>query len=377
MPRYQVAVVGVGAAGSAAFYHLAARGISVIGIDQFEPGHGCGSSHGETRVIRTAYHEHPDYVPLLQRAIPLWKALEEEAGESLYTPVGCLEVGPPDGEVIQGVLTSAKLHGLSVEQLTAKEIEERFPGFKVPDGMVGTYEREGGVLAVEPCIRAHARLGVKRGGVLWENTRVLGMSGEKGEPLTLDTGRGQVQAEQVIVSTGAWAGEWFPQLPVPLEIRRKPLVWFAAEKGAYGPKAGSPVFLYQVPQGLLYGFPAMEDGEVKVALHSGGDSYERPEDLDRNLMKEDSTLLAALVGEWLPSVNASEVVRGDVCMYTMTPDEHFLVGQSPEDYRVWMVAGLSGHGFKFSSVLGESLCQWVCDGESRLSLEVFNPQRFA
>ena len=315
LTKVDVAIVGMGAMGSAAFYHLAQRGMSVLGIEQFELGHGRGSSHGETRVIRTAYHEHPDYVPLLQRAIPLWKDLEREAEEDLYAPVGCLEVGPPDGEVIQGVLESAQTHGLSVEQLSAAQVEERFDGFRVPDGMTGTFETQGGVLRVEDCIRAHGRLGQRHGGALWSQTRVSHVR-ESSHGVTVQTDRGSVEAGAVLVSPGAWAADFFPQWSRPLEIRRKPLLWFAAKSGAYSRDSGSPVFLYQVPEGLIYGFPAMEDGVVKVALHSGGESYDRPEDLVREIQESDTDVLREFVRKWMPLVDAETVIRGDVCMYT-------------------------------------------------------------
>lgn len=375
-PHYDVLVVGLGAIGSAALYHLAKRGQRVLGVERFAPGHGQGSSHGETRVIRTAYHEHPDYVPLLERAIPLWRELEEEAGEKLYWEVGCLEVGPPDGEVVSGVLQAAEAHDLAVEVLSREEVETRFPGFSVPEGMVGVFEKAGGVLAVEACVRAHTRCAQQRSAEVWTETEVSGIH-EADSGFEVQTSRGRVHCDQVIISAGAWASDWLGFLEIPFEVVRKPLVWFEAEAGAYSVSEKSPVFLFEMPEGLFYGFPAMDSGEVKLAEHSGGRVVADPLRVDRDLHEEDSAPLATFVRSCLPRVNADEVKRFTLCMYTQSPDGHFVVGRAPHNRNLAFAAGLSGHGFKFSGVLGEVLAQCLLDGETTLSMDVFSPERFS
>ena len=160
---YDVIVIGCGGVGSATLWQLASRGARVLGIDPYAPGHDRGSSHGDTRVIRQAYFEHPDYVPLLRRAYALWSDLEQQAGRRLYHETGVLEIGPPNGEVVPGVLTSARVHGLEVESLTADEVAQRFPGCAVPDGDVAVFEKRGGFLRVEDCVIACARQAGQRG----------------------------------------------------------------------------------------------------------------------------------------------------------------------------------------------------------------------
>ncbi len=373
--EYDAIVLGVGAVGSAALYHLAKRGARVLGIERFEPGHDRGSSHGETRVIRTAYHEHPDYVPLLQRAVPLWLTLESEVGEKLYWEVGCLEMGPPDGEVVPGVLRAADEHGLAVEQMTGPEVEARFPGFQVPEGFVGVYEEQGGVLAVEACIRAHVQVAQERGATLWSNTEVLGWCAE-GDGFLVDTSNGSVRAGALVIAAGAWASMFLPFLDVPLRVVRKPLLWYGAKAGSYPVSEESPVFLYEMPEGLFYGFPCMEDGEIKIAEHSGGHSVADPLHPQRDLMVGDREPVEAFLETCMPHVHSQDFRRSAVCMYTSTPDSHFLVGSSPDNARVHYAAGLSGHGFKFSAVLGEVLAGLALDGESPWSIEVFSASRF-
>jgi sarcosine oxidase len=372
---YPCIVLGVGGVGSAALRHLARRGIRALGIERFIPGHCSGSSHGETRVIRTAYHEHPDHVPLLRRSHALWAELEQESGERLYWETGVLEVGPPDGEVVSGVLQSARTHGLAVDELTGKDVERRFPGFLVPEGSVGVFEQQGGVLAVEDCVRAHARLAVEQGADLWTEASVDGWRVEGGQ-VVVETGRGKVTGDKLIITAGAWAPELLDFLQIPMSVVRKVLLWHGADPGSYAPSTGSPVFLYERPEGVFYGFPAMEDGLVKVAEHSGGEGVMDPLRLEREVRSTDTAPVSRFLEAFLPAVDPGDVQRSAVCMYTLSPDLQFIVGSHPRRPEVAFAAGLSGHGFKFASALGEALAQWAVDGRSRHSLEVFSPLRF-
>ena len=368
-------VVGVGAVGSAVLWQLARRGIPALGIERFEPGHANGSSHGETRVIRTAYHEHPAYVPLLQRAHALWRELQSAAGERLYWETGVLEIGPPDGEVVPGVLESARAHGLSVQELGADEVERRFPGFSVPAGSVGVFERQGGVLSVERCVEVQARLAQQGGAELWSNTEVESWRVEAGR-VVLETSRGRVTSERLVLAVGPWAPAHLASLGVEMRVLRKPLLWHRSEPGAYSPERGSPVFLYERRDGVFYGFPALEDGVVKVAEHSGGAVVADPLRLKRTMGPEDAAPVASFLSECLPQVDPQAVVRSAVCMYTMSPDGHFLVGEHPGLPQVAFAAALSGHGFKFTSALGEVLAEWASGGRPRHSIDVFSPSRF-
>ena len=371
---YECIVLGVGGVGSATLSHLARRGVSCLGVDRFPPGHDRGSSHGETRVIRTAYHEHPDYVPLLRRSHALWAALERDSGEALYRETGVLEIGPTDGEVVPGVLEAARTHDLKVDEWTGAEVEARFPGFQVPSGHVGVFERQGGVLAVEACVRAHAAQAVQGGAELWTDAEAHGWRVE-GPEVVVMTDRGEVRTEKLIITAGAWAPRLLHFLQIPLQVVRKVLLWHRAEEGAYCPEKGSPVFLYERPDGVFYGFPALQDGVVKVAEHSGGDPVHDPLKLDRELRTGDVGRVASFLEACLPQVDPREVVASAVCMYTLSADGHFVVGSSPCTPRVAFAAGLSGHGFKFTPALGEALAEWATKGRSGASLEVFSPTR--
>jgi len=371
---YECIVLGVGGVGSACLYHLSRRGVRALGIERFLPGHDRGSSHGETRVIRTAYHEHPDYVPLLHRAYSLWHQLEIEAGEQLYWQTGVLEVGPSDGEVVPGVLRAAHEHGLSVSRLSREDVSARFPGFEAPAGTVGVFEEQGGVLAVEACVRAHARLAVAQGAEIWDGTTVHRWRREADRfVVTID--RGEVSANRLIIAGGAWAQGLLNLPDLSLQVLRKPLLWYGATPGSYALAGGSPVFLFELPEGLFYGFPAMEDGEVKLAEHTGGESVDDPRHLDRTLRASDRLPVEVYLQQCMGQVDPRDLRRAAVCMYTMSPDSHFIVGGHPAYPGLAFAAGLSGHGFKFTSVLGEVLTQLVCDGQSALPLGVFTPDR--
>src|SRR5262245_7660171 len=259
MPSYDVIILGTGGVGSAAAYHLARRGARVLGIDRFHGGHDRGSSHGETRIIRQAYFEHPDYVPLLLRAYQLWRELEQECGLDLLHQVGLLQVGSPEGAVVRGVLQSAHQHGLSVESVSADEVHRRWPGFRVANGMTGVYEPAAGYLRVERCVLAHLAAAKVQGaefrfGAAVKERRAAGNAIE----VVTDAGE-TYQAAKLIITAGPWAPSLLAGLPITLQPRRKHLYWFAADERVYHQNNGCPTFLYEVPEGVFYGFPQIDD----------------------------------------------------------------------------------------------------------------------
>ncbi len=364
-------VLGTGGVGSAALNHLARLGARAVGIDRFPPGHDRGSSHGETRIIRLAYFEHPDYVPLLRRSYELWGELEERCGRKLYHQTGLLEVGPPGGAVVPGVLESARRHSLDVEPLDRREAERRFPGFRIPEGMAAVFERRAGYLRVEDCVRAHAEEAVRFGaklaagetGLRW---RVEG-SGERSS-VAVETDRGTYRAARLIIAAGAWAGGLLQDLGIRLEVRRKPLLWFRTATAQYREADGGPGFFFETPAGLFYGFPEVGGGEIKVAEHTGGESVADPLAVDRSLRPADLRPVAEFLRRHMPGVSAGECLRHAVCLYTMSRDEHFIVDRHPAHPQVAFAAGLSGHGFKFTSVLGEILARLAVDGGTELPI---------
>src|SRR5262245_55682387 len=375
MPNYDAIVLGTGGVGSAAVYQLARRGAKVLGIDQFPGGHDRGSSHGETRIIRQAYFEHADYVPLLLRAYELWRGLEQECGVDLLHQVGLLQVGPPDGAVVRGVLQSAGQHGLSVESLSADEVHGRWPGFRVPTDMTGVYEAAAGYLLVERCVLADLAAAKVRGAEFRFGSAVAARR-SVGNSVEVATEAGETyRAARLIITAGPWAPALLAHLPIKLQPRRKHLYWFRADDKNYHQDTGCPTFLYELPHGVYYGFPQIDSLGVKVAEHSGGQAVADPLNDARALDPADLGRVEAFLRQHLPGVSNS-LQRHSVCFYTMSPDEHFIVDRDLRDPNTHFAAGLSGHGFKFTSVLGEALADLASDGSTRLPVNFLRVSRF-
>jgi monomeric sarcosine oxidase len=370
---YDAIVVGTGGVGSAALMHLARRGVRAIGLDRFPPGHDRGSSHGRTRVIRQAYFEHPDYVPLLRRAYELWADLESARDDRLFHRAGLLEVGPADGIVIPGVLESARRYGLNVDELTPEEAARRFPGFVIPDGCRAVFERDAGFLLVERCVVAHLEEAQRLGAELHTGEAVTGWSAD-GDGVSVETERARYHAAKLVVAGGAWSSTLLGELGVRLRVVRKHQHWFATDDVRYRLDHGCPAFFYELsaahemPGNFFYGMPWYDEFGVKFAEHSGhDDDVADPTALDRSPSEEDRRRVEAFLRGHLPGVSTRQIAHA-ICMYTLTPDEHFLVDRHPRHPQVVFAAGLSGHGFKFTSVLGEVLAELALDGRSTQSI---------
>lgn len=367
MRHFDLIVLGTGGLGSSAVNHAARRGLRVLGLDRFPGGHDQGSSHGETRIIRQAYFEHSDYVPLLRRAYELWHELQSQVGRQLYFPVGLLQVGPAHGQVVPGVLRSARQHGLEVESLTATEVTRRFPGFQVDPAWVGVFERLAGYLLVEQCVLAFLEQAQRAGAELLTGCEVRGWQSDAGT-LVVDTDRGSFRTERLIITAGPWASQLLGDLNLSLQVRRKHLYWFEPSSADYHERQGSPTFLYETDDGVFYGFPQRDAAGVKAAEHSGGAVVTDPRLDPREFDPLDQQRVRSFLERHLPQAGG-RVTRRGVCFYTMSPDENFIVDRHPQDPRVVFAAGLSGHGFKFASVLGEVLVELACDGTTRWPIE--------
>ncbi|HEV3341148.1 MAG TPA: N-methyl-L-tryptophan oxidase [Pirellulales bacterium] len=374
MKRYDAIVLGVGGVGSAALYHLARRGRRVLGIDRFPPGHDRGSSHGQTRIIRQAYFEHAGYVPLVLRAWQLWDELGERRGERLYEQVGLIQIGPPEGEVVSGVLESARMHGLEVERLTATDVMRRWPGFRTSEEMAGAYERRAGYLKVEACVLAHTAEAVAAGAELHCDQSVLSWQADGGGVVVV-TDRETLSADKLVISAGPWAAGLLGDFAVRLEVLRKPVFWLQTQDDSYRAERGCPCFLYELPSGVFYGIPQIDDHGVKVAEHSGGQPVGDPLHVDRALDEDDRQRATGFVTGYLPRAT-TEVRQHSVCMYTVTPDRDFIVDRHPSFPQVTVIAGLSGHGFKFAPVLGEIAADLVIDGDTPHPIDFLSMDRF-
>jgi sarcosine oxidase len=370
--HYDVIVVGLGAMGSAAAYQLARRGQRVLGLDAFAAGHTLGSSHGETRIIRMAYIEHPNYVPLLRRAYQLWAQLETEARTKLLHQTGGLFVGPPEGSFVVGSLASAREHGLPHSLLEAGEIRHRFPMFQARSHEVGLYEEEAGVLLPERCIQAHLDLAQAAGAELHHAEPVTTWS-ERG----VETEQGRYTADKLIVTVGAWAGKVLRDLGLPLQPERSPIFWFQARWDAAQFEIGRlPIWIWQDPgYGDFYGTPHLEWPGAKVGMHHTR-QYVDPDTVDRKVSGADEQPVREFLERCVPDL-AGSVADSRVCLYTNTPDEDFVVDRHPEFANVYYAAGFSGHGFKFAGVIGEVLADLATTGQATPDADFLRATRFS
>ncbi len=366
-------MLGLGGVGSAAAYHLASSRYRVLGLDQYPPAHDQGSSHGKTRIIRQAYFEHPSYVPLLRRAYELWRELELDSGETLFHQTGLVEIGPPDGVVIRGVKQSAAEHGLAISELMMSDVTANWPGLVGHDGWHAVLETNAGFLKVEDCVAAHLRLAVRAGAVCRHRQTVQGWS-VTGAGVRIDTDDGVETADRLVIAAGPWIGSLVSGLGVELSVRRKHQYWLAAEQPGYELSDGFPCFFYETPHGYFYGFPSITGSGVKVARHSGGQRVAAPGGT-HPVDHSDRQSVSRFVGQCLPGVSDQMIAHAG-CYYTMTPDEHFIVDALPGHDQVIVIAGLSGHGFKFTSVLGEIAGQLAIGDKPVHDTTLFQLRRF-
>lgn len=371
MERFHTIVAGLGAMGSAALYHLAERGLSAAGFDRFAPPHAMGSSHGETRMIREAYYENPRYVPLVRRAYELWHELSAGAGEPMIVETGGVYAGPPDGELVSGFLRAAQEHGIDITELSHPDAARQFPWLHFEKNWQIVREPRAGFVYPEKCIAAHLKLAANKGATLHTSEPVQSWEAT-GDGVTVRTARGEYAAERLILATGAWMIDTLSGLGIETVVERQPLFWFKPNTTAYRPSA---VWALEFEHAkLLYGFPATETG-VKVAIHYGGVQRTRPDEIDRTLHDEDVALLRRHANKYLPNL-LGELAQAEVCMYTNTPDLHFVFDAHPQHNNVLVVSACSGHGFKFSSAIGEAAAQWSRDGAPQADMSLFTLARF-
>lgn len=382
MIRYDVIVAGLGAMGAAACWRLARRGLRVLGLEQYQLAHDLGSSHGQTRIIRMAYFEHPDYVPLLRSAYQLWDELESEnvsCATREHTPLfercGLLLAGPGDGVVVSGTRRAAELHGLPLESLAAEDVRGRFSAFRVPDDLEVIFEADAGLLRVEACVASQLAAARRAGAEIRANEPLLDWSSDA-DTVSITTRDGRYTAQRLVLTTGPWSGPLLRELGVPLQIERRVQLWFPAIDPALKLSAGCPVYGFQLGQSFFYGFPDLGCGEIKAALHTRRDPITGPDALDRGLRSTDAQPVIEFVNDLLPGAGPSPA-RHSVCMYSMTPDEHFVIDRHPERANVIFAAGFSGHGFKFAPLVGELLAELAIDGRARATADFLSLKRFA
>lgn len=366
MKSYDVIVLGVGAMGAASCYHAAKRGVRVLGLEQFTLGHGFGSSHGETRIIRKAYFEHSDYIPLLARAYELWQTLESETRDRLLVKCGLILFGNARSSAIcKGTLESARKYRIPVETLTAAEARARFPDYRPADEDTAIFEPGAGYLMCERALIAHASMARKLGGEILESEVVRRIESDL-RGIRIVTDRDTYHAAKLIITGGAWSRALIQDLKLDLKLQRLIQYWFRV---SFDQAHGAPCFAFHRSDDFYYGFPTLDGQTVKIAAHFAREPLTDPS--ERDIASPPLAQLEAMRGfirECLPHVS-DELVHFKPCIYTMTPDEHFIVDAHPRNPNVVFAAGFSGHGFKFASVMGEILADLALDGATEQPID--------
>jgi len=375
MADYDVIVAGIGAMGSAAAYHLTQRGQRVLGLERYDIPNEQGSSHGVTRIIRLAYCEDPSYVPLLQRAYALWRSLQAETGEQLLHITGSIDAGAEDSFVFAGSLRSCREHGLEHEVLDAVQLRRRFPAYRLPANMLGVLQSDGGFLLPERCIVAHVNGALQQGGTFHARERVVRWAAGGGE-VVVETDRARYRARRLVIAVGAWAADVFPPLRGIAVPERQVLAWLQPTAPALFQPDAFPVFNIDVADGRYYGFPVYGIPGFKIGRY-----HHREERIDPNSPRHeademDEGILRRFAERYFPE-GAGPTMTLKVCMFTNSPDEHFVLDVAPDTPEVVIASPCSGHGFKFASVVGEIVADLSLAGSTKHNIGLFRLSRFA
>ena len=372
---FDVIVIGIGAMGSSACYHLARRGVRVLGLERFDIPHALGSSHGQSRMIRLAYYEHPDYVPLLRRAYELWHELEAVSGQKLLYLTGGLYIGEPEGEVVGGSLRAAREHRLEHELLTKSQLEHRFAQFKIPNGWVGMLEPQAGFLLPERVVSAHAEAALRNGAELHGREAVMDWS-SSAAGVTVRTTRDEYRAKHLVFCGGPWSGTLLRDLGIELTVTRQVLAWVWPKEPGQFALGTLPVWAIDRGDGTLhYGFPMMSDVPGFKVAHHGRGVVTDPDKVIRDVLPGDEATFRPILRQMIPAADGP-LLSMRVCLYTNSPDSHFIIDRHPHHDYVTVACGFSGHGFKFASVVGEILADLALYGRTHLPAQFLGLSRF-
>ncbi|WP_223881095.1 N-methyl-L-tryptophan oxidase [Nesterenkonia ebinurensis] len=379
---FEAIVIGLGSMGAAAANELAGRGFRVLGLETYQPGHDQGSAHGGTRIIRQSYFEDPAYVPLLFSAYSGFRQLEEESGRKLMELCGGIYIGHPESKTFAGSKAAAEQWGLDHQVLTAAQIRSRFPTFEPHEDALGLYEDNAGYVRPEQTVIANAEVAAQKGAVLKFGEPVTWWGAAAGGGVEVRTPVGHYGADRLIISPGAWAPQLLPELRLPLSIERMVFHWFTPDFSAVPQPAWDerehPVYVEQTYDNLqIYGFP-MTDGSAggfKLGFFRLG-TPTTAQTVNREVAEEENQRMLDRARQLFPHLGYP-VVTAKTCLYSVTPDEHFVIGSHPEHEQVAIACGFSGHGFKFVPVVGEILADLVEHGKTKHPVELFNPMRFS
>jgi sarcosine oxidase len=373
---FDVIVIGVGAMGASTCFHLARRGVKVLGLEQFDIPHAQGSSHGYSRMIRKAYFEHPNYVPLLHRAYALWEELEALSGRRLLHRIGGVFIGPRGKTLVGGALAAAKLHHLPHELLAADELHRRWPQFVVPDSWHAFFEPDSGFLLPERAISTYAELAMRQGAEIHGQEPVREWK-RNGESYLVRTDYESYSADRLIFCGGAWTGKLLNKLGVRLKVTRQVLAWAWPKEPRQFELGRFPVWgIDSLDGGLYYGFPMIEESPgLKLAHHLPTKNAVDPDIVSREPLPGDRDEIRKILTTFLPTAEGP-LLALKTCLYTNTPDGHFIIDSDPEHPGVQIACGFSGHGFKFASVIGDALADASVSGKLDPSLDFLSLSRF-
>ena len=362
---YDVIVIGIGGMGSAVCWHLAKRGQRVLGLERFDIPHNMGSSHGISRIIRLPYYEHPAYVPLLHRAYELWAEAERATGETLLVSTGSVDAGPEDDALFQGALASARLHGLDHEVLSAAEVNERFPGYRLPADSRAVFQAQGGLIASERAIVAHVRAAQAAGAVIQAREPMLGWEVRPSGTVAISTAKGVYEASRLVLAAGPWMGELATPLAGRAVPERQVLAWLQPLRPELFTPAAFPVFNLQVEEGRYYGLPVYEVPGFKFGRYHHRGEVSTADAVRREVDPADEALLRQFGERYFPD-GSGPTMALRTCTFTNTADEHFVLDHHPDHPQVVLVSPCSGHGYKFCSVIGEIVADLASgDGTTR------------
>ena len=374
MPSYDAIVIGVGGMGSAAVYHLARRGLQVLGLEKHAIPHEMGSSHGYSRMIRYTLQEHPSYVPLVRRSYELWHEMEETAGEELMVTTGSIRAGAPNSPFFLNAQEACDLHSIPYEILTASEVNKRFPGYRFPEEISSVYQADGGFLLPERCIVTHVQAAERAGADVHSQETVLDWE-VRGDGVQVRTDRDTYTAGRLVVTAGPWAANLVPELAAYAVPERQVMGWFQPKRPELYAAEAFPVFGVVAEEGRYYGFPSHAVPGFKIGRAHHLLQKVDPDAIDREVHPEDEDILRQVVNRYFP-LAAGKLLDGKTCMYTNTPDEHFMIGTLDGQPQVSVAAGFSGHGFKFASVIGEIMADLAQNGATEHDINLFRLDRF-
>ena len=367
---YDVIVIGVGGMGSATVYQLARSGFKVLGLEQFTVPHAFGSSHGSTRIIRLAYSEGSRYVPLLRAAYRYWRELEEATGESILVVTGGLDIGPPGGARFENSRRSCLEHGIPFEELDGAEVNRRFPGYHVPESLRAIHQADAGYVRSEAAIRAHVAAARELGAEIVTESPVRGWE-KRASGFHVETASGAWEAKRLVFTAGAWAGHLVPELAPLCRPERQTMLWTEPVNAASFEPERFPVFILHAPLGRYYGFPSDRGEGFKIGrYHRGAEPVPDPDRLDRECSPEDEAAVREAVAAYFPEANGP-TRRMAACMFTNSPDEHFILDRHPAADGAFIAAGFSGHGYKFCSVVGRVMADFCLGEEGKWGVEGF------